>query len=115
MRDESNKLTLAELQEPIDQLRAQLADKGWTPYKSAELRDPTEKWTVRSGYCGGETYLQVNRFSQERFDRHITSVDPYETVAQVRLWPRMDEDPSELIRLVLSAAEVPGFGTKASV
>jgi hypothetical protein len=102
MRDETNKLTLAELQGPIDQLRAQLRDKGWAPYKSQELRDPTEQWTVRSGYVGGETYLYVSRFSQARFDQHVASVDPYETVARVRLWPRMDDDPTELIRQALA-------------
>lgn len=103
MRDIDEKLSLDELQRPIDQLRSRLEELGWAPYKSAELRDPEGRWTVRSGYCGGETYLQINRFSQQRFDQHVSSVDPYEPVARVRLWPRMDDDPGHLVRQTMAA------------
>lgn len=107
MRNDTEMLSLDELQRPIDQLRQQLADKGWTSYKTTELRDPTGQWTVRTGYVGGETYLYVSRFSQARFDQHVASVDPFEVVAHLRLWKRMDGDPSEAVRQVLADAGVP--------
>jgi hypothetical protein len=86
----------------IARARQRLLDRGWTLYKVASLCSPDQQLLVRTGYSSGEFYLEVRRWSQERANRHVTSVDPYEPVAYLRLHPRMDNLPDAAIGLVLS-------------
>jgi hypothetical protein len=107
MSDTETLYTLDQLQGAIDRLRDQLAARGWTPFKSFELRSPDEQWTVRTGYASGETYLRINRYSQDRADRHVVSIEPYGPVAYLRLHRRMDTEPSVAIRDTMREAGVP--------
>lgn len=100
-------LSLDELQRPIDALHHRLTMLGWVRYKASELIDPTKQWTVRTGYVGGETYVQVNRYSQVRKDLHIASVDPFEKIAYLRLHPAMDDDPGSAVVRIIDQTGMP--------
>jgi hypothetical protein len=96
------------IQQAVELLLEQLKENGWTRYKASELIDPTKQWTVRTGYSGGEAYIQINRFSQEAADRHIAELDPYQQVGhRLRLHPRMEQSPEAAIQELITAAGVP--------